>query len=70
MADEVLVNEKQQSSAVYAAPAAQIIRTSQITWGVFWGMTLWSIVAGFVFFIIIEVWLGWSWLYYLLKGRW
>jgi hypothetical protein len=38
--------------------------------GVFWGMTLWSIVAGFVFFIIIEVWLGWSWLYYLLKGRW
>lgn len=63
-------NSTGESVPAHHASVVPAIRTSQIMWGVFWGMTLWSVVAGFVLYVIVDVTLGWSWLYYLLKGRW
>ncbi len=64
----VLEEKEETVPTIEDAQAPQMVRTSQIMWGVFFGMTLWSILAGFVFYVIIDIWMGWAWLYYLLKG--
>jgi hypothetical protein len=44
--------EVQQTIPTSAQTGMVVIKTSQIAWGVFWGMTAYTIIGGIVFALI------------------